>query len=69
MRTVHSLAAALLACMAGVDVPIGDGPYFLNFDAKKLFLSTTMKAAPGGAIRASADLNPWIVGAGIGMRF
>ncbi|MEJ0026609.1 MAG: OmpW family outer membrane protein [Rhizomicrobium sp.] len=56
------------ALQAGVDVPIGDGPYFVNFDAKKLFLSTTMKAA-GGAIRASADLDPWIVGTGIGIRF
>ncbi|MEI9988837.1 MAG: OmpW family outer membrane protein [Rhizomicrobium sp.] len=56
------------ALQAGVDIPVGDGPYFVNFDAKKLFLSTTMKAA-GGTIRASADLNPWIVGAGVGIRF
>ena len=56
------------ALQAGVDVPVGDGPYFLNVDAKKLFLSTTMKAA-GGVVRASADLNPWIVGAGVGIRF
>ncbi len=38
------------ALQAGVDVPIGDSPYFFNIDAKKLFLSTTMKAA-GGTIR------------------
>ncbi|MEI9994271.1 MAG: OmpW family outer membrane protein [Rhizomicrobium sp.] len=56
------------ALQAGVDVPIGDSPYFFNIDAKKLFLSTTMKAA-GGTIRASADLDPWIVGAGVGIRF
>ncbi len=56
------------ALQAGVDVPVGDGPYFLNFDAKKLFLSTTMKAA-GGVVRASANLDPWVVGAGVGIRF
>ena len=56
------------ALQAGVDVPVGDGPYFVNFDAKKLFLSTTMKAA-GGVVRADATLDPWIVGAGVGIRF
>ena len=56
------------ALQAGVDVPVGDGPYFLNFDVKKLFLSTTMKAA-GGTVRAEANLDPWIVGAGLGIRF
>lgn len=56
------------ALQAGADVPVGDGPYFLNFDVKKLFLSTTMKAA-GGVVRAEANLDPWIVGAGVGIRF
>ena len=56
------------ALQAGVDVPVGDGPYFLNFDVKKLFLSTHIRAA-GGTVQASADLNPWIIGAGVGIRF
>ena len=56
------------AVQAGVDVPVGDGPYFLNLDVKKLFLSTHLKAN-GGLVRASADLDPWIVGAGVGIRF
>jgi len=56
------------ALQAGVDVPVGDGPYFVNLDVKKLFLSTTMKAA-GGTVRAEANLDPWIVGAGVGIRF
>ena len=56
------------ALQAGVDVPVGDGPYFLNFDVKKLFLSTTMKAA-GGTVRADANLDPWIIGTGVGIRF
>jgi outer membrane protein len=56
------------ALQAGVDVPVGDGPYFVNLDVKKLFLSTDMKAN-GGAVRASADLNPWLIGTGVGIRF
>ena len=55
------------ALQGGVDVPLGDNSYFLNLDVKKLFLSTTIKAA-GGAVRASASLDPWLVGAGIGIR-
>jgi outer membrane protein len=56
------------ALQAGVDVPVGDGPYFLNFDVKKLFLNTSIQAA-GGAVRAKASLDPWLVGAGVGIRF
>jgi len=56
------------ALQAGVDIPVGNGPYFLNLDVKKLFLSTTIKAA-SGAVRASANLDPWLVGAGVGIRF
>lgn len=56
------------ALQAGADVPVGDGPYFLNFDVKKLFLGTHIRAS-GGAVQASARLNPWIIGAGVGMRF
>jgi len=39
----------------------------VNFDVKKLFLSTTVTAA-GGLVHASANLDPWIIGAGIGIR-
>ena len=56
------------ALQAGVDVPMGDGPYFLNFDVKKIFLTTEMKA-DGGIIQAHAALNPWLIGAGVGVRF
>jgi len=56
------------ALQAGADVPIGDGPYFLNADVKKIFLGTHVRAA-GGSVQASARLNPWIIGAGIGIRF
>ena len=56
------------ALQAGADVPVGDGPYFLNFDVKKVFLGTHVHAA-AGAVQASARLNPWIIGAGLGLRF
>lgn len=56
------------ALQAGADVPVGEGPYFLNFDVKKVFIGTHVRAA-GGAVQASARLNPWIIGAGLGMRF
>jgi outer membrane protein len=56
------------ALQAGADFPIEGQPYFLNVDAKKLFLNTSLKAADG-AVRAHADINPWLVGAGVGVRF
>ena len=52
---------------AGLDYNIS-GRWFLNLDVKQLFLSTTAKIN-NGAIRADVDLNPTIVGAGIGYRF
>ena len=56
------------ALQAGFDVPVGDGPYFVNFDAKKIFLNTHVKAL-GGIIQADASLDPWLIGAGVGIRF
>ena len=56
------------ALQAGADVPVGDGPYFLNADVKKIFLGTHIQAE-GGAVQASARLNPWIIGTGIGLQF
>ena len=56
------------AFQAGADVPVGDGPYFLNADIKKVFMGTHIRAS-GGAVQASARINPWLIGAGVGMRF
>lgn len=56
------------ALQAGADVPVGDGPYFLNADVKKIFLGTHIRAM-GGAVQASARLDPWIIGGGVGLRF
>ena len=57
------------ALQGGFDVPVGDGPYFVNLDVKKLFLNTGITAATGGAVRAKASLDPWLIGFGVGVRF
>ena len=35
------------AFQAGADVPVGDGPYFLNMDVKKVFMGTHIRASGG----------------------
>lgn len=40
----------------------------VNFDVKKLFISTEV-AINGGAINADVDIDPWIVGLGVGYKF
>lgn len=52
---------------AGVDVAVGPRT-FLNVDVKQIFLHTDAKIN-GGAIRAKTDLNPLVMGAGLGYRF
>jgi outer membrane protein len=52
---------------AGADYHL-TGRWYANIDVKHLFLNTTAKIN-GGAIRADVDLDPTIVGAGIGYRF
>ena len=56
------------AFQAGADIPLRDTPYLLNVDVKKVFIGTHIRAG-GGSVQASARLNPWIIGAGVGMRF
>ncbi len=55
------------ALQAGVDIPIKDNWYF-NVDVKKVFIETTAKFSPSG-VRADADLDPWLVGMGVGYKF
>ncbi|MGB3455470.1 MAG: OmpW family outer membrane protein [Litorimonas sp.] len=58
------------ALQGGIDVPIGDGDWFANVDVKKLFLSTDVRVDAGGLIVVSdVDIDPWIVGVGVGRRF
>jgi outer membrane protein len=55
------------ALQVGVDVPVRDN-WYVNLDVKKVFINTTAKFN-GGAVRADVDLDPWLVGAGVGYRF
>ena len=55
------------ALQAGVDVPLGTNTY-ANLDVKKVFISTTAKFAPSG-VKANVDLDPWLIGVGVGYKF
>ncbi len=55
------------AMQAGVDYSLTDH-WLLNLDIKKLFLNTDVNIN-NGAIKANVDIDPWIVGVGIGYRF
>jgi outer membrane protein len=61
-----------IALQAGIDYAIS-GPWSLNVDVKKLWLSTDVKGVhpnPAvGAVKADVDINPWIFGVGLGYRF
>ena len=54
------------ALQGGVDIPLGDGNWFLNLDAKKIFLGTDA-SVDGGAIMADVTIDPWVFGAGFGL--
>jgi len=61
------------AFQAGFDLMIDD-TFFVNADVKKLFLKTDVTVdasnlAPGLSIPGSVDINPWLLGLGVGMKF
>ncbi len=56
-----------LALQVGVDYAIDD-KWSVNFDVKKLFLNLGATVT-GAATPASIDIDPWIVGLGVGYRF
>lgn len=59
------------ALQGGFDYMLND-KWFLNVDVKKLFLSTdaTINAttALGATVDADVDINPWIIGFGVGVK-
>ena len=55
------------ALQAGVDYALDDN-WYANVDVKKIFLSTDV-SINGGAINADVDLDPWIIGLGVGYKF
>jgi outer membrane protein len=54
------------ALQAGADIPL-DGNWYANIDVKKVFISTTAKFSSG--VRANVDIDPLIVGLGVGYKF
>lgn len=55
------------ALQAGVDIPMKDN-WYANIDVKKVYIDTTAKFN-GGAIKADVDIDPVLVGVGVGYRF
>ena len=55
------------ALQAGVDIEIAEG-FFFNIDAKYIFLDTDV-SVNRGAVTGDVDINPLIVGVGLGYRF
>ncbi|OWY39076.1 hypothetical protein CEK28_09315 [Xenophilus sp. AP218F] len=57
------------ALQVGADVAINKD-WFVNFDVKKLWISTDVTADQlGGAKLGTLDVNPWVFGLGIGTKF
>ncbi|NBO17683.1 MAG: OmpW family protein [Proteobacteria bacterium] len=55
------------AFQAGMDIPLKDS-WYLNFDIKKVYINTTAKFSPSG-VRANVDIDPLLIGVGIGYKF
>ncbi len=54
---------------AGFDVALGNG-FVLNADVKKIFISTNAEVkALGLDLKTPVDINPWVVGVGLGYYF
>lgn len=61
--------AAGFSMQGGLDFDLNDY-WFLNVDIKKLLLTTDVKVNTGdGIIPVEVDINPWIVGIGVGVKF
>ena len=61
------------AAQLGFDLMLDD-KFFINVDAKRLFLKTDVTVdasnlAPGLSIPAEVEINPWLLGIGFGMKF
>ena len=67
--TLSSKVGAVV--QAGVDIPLGDKGFGLSIDAKKYFVSTTARWYTGStlAIQTEHKLDPWVLSAGVSIRF
>lgn len=56
------------ALQAGVDIHTGDR-WFVNLDARRIWINSDVTLQAGGTVRADVDINPWVLTAGVGYRF
>jgi outer membrane protein len=55
------------ALQAGLDYKLDD-KYSLNLDVKKIWINSDVKVN-GGGVTADVDLDPWVIGVGVGYTF
>jgi len=67
VKSIHYSDSFGWALQAGLDYALTDSVY-LNIDVKRLFVSTKARIN-GGDIKSKVDVDPWIIGAGIGYKF
>ena len=69
VQSTHYSDAFGAALQLGADYHV-TGRWYLNVDVKKLFLSTDVRLGTAvGPVKANVDINPWLVGVGVGYRF
>jgi outer membrane protein len=57
-----------IAGQVGADINLGQGIY-LNFDVKKVTLNSGVYVSASGAKLTTATLDPWLLSAGLGIKF
>lgn len=67
LSTVNYSDSFGAALQAGIDIPVQDH-WYVNLDVKKVFIDTTAKFN-GGTVRADVNIDPWLIGVGIGYKF
>lgn len=55
------------ALQAGVDYML-DEHWMLNMDVKKIWINSDV-SINGGTVNADVDINPWVIGVGVGYKF
>lgn len=72
LQSIEHDASFGFALQAGFDIKIDpDSSYFWNLDVKKVWMNTdvTIDAGTLGMVSADVDLDPWLIGVGVGRRF
>lgn len=60
-----------VALQAGIDIPVNDRGLGVSLDAKRYFIGTTARWYAGGVkvIETEHNLDPWVLSAGLALRF